>query len=446
MNIKNLEEQYEGKIKCYVDNLNGLAQLQIFINKMKIMEKEREYEIKHIKCQIEFSSIGSSKNCIIDCEFNIEILPLKIIVYCKECHLAQNDINNYTLCLKEIISGNSINLFFKNYNLKKNIEFTFKIEPLNNNTSNRPKIIKKNDCLELIVDNKDSQIKRLNCELTINFNNFFIISISIDCFIIPFFFKFEIYDYNNKLFSPYLDIYLRKNIESITSKNIINYNIYPVKYPLHFKVTMPNYNYEGNVELIKPNSNYFSINNINLPSSFNTNFAFDLELIINNNILENQKNLKKSFPISLKLKNITKKIDINIIIIEKLIYNNKSEYKDLILESYSENIWKNIQFCKKTSYSITYVSQFGLEPSFSLKYFDNKNPPQYFQVTSDRNKILKATFNSYKYFILKSSIKFELEENHSYSYNGYNNKIKKIGIIGYPNEDIKFWYRIIFSI
>ena len=113
MGIKNIEPKYKQLLRCFVDNSNGIAQLKINIQKMTNNEKENE--IVNIKCQIEFNSPACG-SCILDCEFNIEIIPLNIIVYCDEYNLAKNNDNNYILCVTEILSGNSINLHFKHYN------------------------------------------------------------------------------------------------------------------------------------------------------------------------------------------------------------------------------------------------------------------------------------------------------------------------------------------
>ena len=60
------------------------------------------------------------------------------------------------------------------------------------------------------MGNKNEKLmKRLVCQLTINFNNSFMFSINIDCFLVPFDFKFEVYDYNNKSFKNNIDIYLK---------------------------------------------------------------------------------------------------------------------------------------------------------------------------------------------------------------------------------------------
>ena len=167
--------------------------MEITIPKINNIESD-DKEIFNIKCKIEFNSPGCI-SCLLDCEFNIEIIPLHIIVYCDEYKLAKNNDDNYTLCVAEILSGNLINLHFKHYNIDKTLNFTYKIESFENNTSEKPEIQKLKDGLQLIMGNKDEKLmKRLVCQLTINFNNSFMIYINIDCFLVPFDFKFEVYD------------------------------------------------------------------------------------------------------------------------------------------------------------------------------------------------------------------------------------------------------------
>ena len=111
--------------------------MEITIPKITNIESD-DKEIFNIKCKIEFNSLGYI-NCLLDCEFNIEKIPLHIIVYCDECNLVKNNDDNYNLNVTEILSVNSINLHFKHYNIDKILNFTYKIESLEKNTSNNLK-------------------------------------------------------------------------------------------------------------------------------------------------------------------------------------------------------------------------------------------------------------------------------------------------------------------
>ena len=58
------------------------------------------------------------------------------------------------------MSGNSINLIFKNYDIEKELEFTYKIESLLGNEAEKSEIKKSKEQLELILDDKEFQLIR----------------------------------------------------------------------------------------------------------------------------------------------------------------------------------------------------------------------------------------------------------------------------------------------
>ena len=89
-------------------------------------------------------------------------------------------------------------------------------------------------------------MKKLICQLTINFNNSILISINIDYFLVPFDFKFEVFNYNNKSFNTNIDIYLK--LKEYREFKETNYEVRPYKFPLHFQVILPNFSYNGNIE------------------------------------------------------------------------------------------------------------------------------------------------------------------------------------------------------
>ena len=96
------------------------------------------------------------------------------------------------------------------FNIDNELKFTYKIESLENNTSEKSDIKKDKEHLELTLGKKDDNLlKRLICKLYLNFNNVFNFIINIDCYLIPFDFNFEVYDYNKKSFSNRFDFYLK---------------------------------------------------------------------------------------------------------------------------------------------------------------------------------------------------------------------------------------------
>jgi len=87
----------------------------------------------------------------------------------------------------------------------------------------------------------------------------------------------------------------------------------------------------------------------------------------------------------------------------------------------------------------TYVSIFGLEQLFYIKYecyngSDRKN--KYLYVSSSENHLLIITFSI---LLMKASIKFEINNEKLYYYD-YRCFGEKIGIIGYIGNSEDLWY------
>ena len=173
---------------------------------------EKNIEKYNINCQIEFSSQGLNK-CLFDCDFNIEIIPFRILMYCKEYNIAktqEGQNGNYSICFSKAHTGKEINLFFQNYNIKNELKFIYQIESLEGNYASKPEIVKEKEHLKLTLGNKDKKsVERLICQLTIIFNNFFSIKLNIDCFLFPFTYLFQVYDYNKRIFRNEISIYIK---------------------------------------------------------------------------------------------------------------------------------------------------------------------------------------------------------------------------------------------
>ena len=454
MRINNIEKEYIGLLKCYVNNSNGLAQLEITIPKISGNEKDKE--LYNIKCQIEFNSPGST-SCLLDCEFNIEVIPFNIIAYCKEYNLAKIDNENYTLCLTNILSGSSINLFLLFYNIDKELNFTYKIESVENNTSEKPDIKKDKNHLELTLGKKeDNLMRRLRCKLFINFNNNFNLIINIDCYLVPFVFKFEVYDYNNKTFNNNIDLYIKGYQEIIKDKYGIGKKITKIKpnhFPLHFQVILPNYSHKGNVEFSTSGSYYVSIKNNNVPKIFEDNFSFDLDLYIDDDIMQinnqsGRKSLNEScFILKLKLNNTINKIIINFKIYEKLIQNEKYVTENIYrfhlekcLIVKGKETWEQVKIKNnenKADLNATHVSMYGLEQIFYLYYkdYDRYNYKEYLSITTSENHLLSIKFSK-KFLAWGTKIEYKLINGPCYYYDNINN----IGIIGFIGNSTDLWY------
>ena len=452
MTIKDIDDDYKYLLKCSVNNSNGLAQLEIKIPPMK--NEEDNKEIVTIKCRIEFNSPGSG-NCLLDCEFNIEIIPFNAIIYCKEYKIAKKSDSEYNLCLTHISSGSIINFYIGNYNIDKEIKYTYQLESLENNTSDKPEIEKDKNNLKFILGKKSEiNIKRLICQLIINFSDSMTMKIKIDCFLIPFDFKFEIYDYNSKRFSEQLTIFVKGNYDNYDFINKISY-LRPNKIPLYFQVFFPKYSYKGNLTISYTNSKYIKvINSENIPKNFDNNFTFNFDLIIDENnfiydMYTNKKDLyEKSFRISLKIMDVTKNVDISIKLVDRFILNeiiDSNLLNSFSLEIYNkENKWEIIQKNNLRFNCGTYVSQFGLEHSLNIFYkykYNDWDNEKLFIHTNLSNKILFMKITS-KFIIFGTKISYEICQNiNFYNYdNNYN-----IAIIGYLDDARGFWYPCFYS-
>jgi MoxR-like ATPase len=449
MSIKDIENQYRSLLKCYVNNSNGLAQLEITIP--KISNEEKDKEIISIKCKIEFNSPGSG-NCLLDCEFNIEIIPFNAIIYCIEYNMAKKSDDNYILCLTQIAAGTPIHFCLGNYNIDKELKYTYQLESLENNSSEKPEIQRKKGNLEIVLGNKDEiSVKRLVCQLIFNFSDSMKIKVNIDCFLIPFNFKFEIYDYNSKAFSNNLDVYLKGKYDFVSRKSQIRPNLVP----LHFQVIFPNYSYKGKIDISY--SKYSKCIKIektdNIPKIFDKNFKFNCNLIIDESIfIYDDRTFKselreKSFVITLKIMNISNSVNINFKIVNKFIKNDKFDLININafgLERYyynKEDRWESIPKSLQVYNYGNYVSLFGFEPSIYLSYrtFDRRYK-EYLDIrTHLSNELLKM--NSTKKYLFFADINFEFDDKKYYYYdNNYH-----IAILGYVGNSKDLWYPAFYS-
>ena len=442
MDIKKIEKEYKRLLKCYVDNSHGLAQFQITIPKMKKFEKN--IETYNIKSSIEFSS-QNFERFLFDFEFNIEVIPLHIIICCKEYNIARNDEGNYIVCISKIISGSEINLMLKNYNIDDILQFDYAIESLEKNTAKKPKIIKEKENVKMILgDNSEKLVKRLVCQLTILFSSLFSLKLYIDCFIIPFDYLFQVYDYNSKSFQNEINIYIKSNQESSFGNKIIN-KIRPNIFPLHFRVLFPNFTYKGLVEFKTSKSKYILIKNENIPKEFNNNFAFDLDLIINEEIIKISQTKEflqeNNFNFYLILNGQKKEIKINLLIAQNCIRNNKYINATMFkLQKYGkftyQEKWQEIKTNNEYADSkMLHVSIFGLESPKPEIIYSKNNKIFSFKIKSKRNQMLILTVSNIIFglgtfldFRISSDIYYECKNNES------------IAIIGYCNGNREFWY------
>ena len=470
MSIEDIS-QYKEFIKCNVNDSNGLAQLEVMIPKME--NKEKNIEKFNINFKIEFKAPGFS-SYLLECKINIEVIPLNIIAYCKEYNLSKiisnknnnnkNTIieNEYNLCLTKILTGTPIHFVFKNYNIDKELDFTYKIESLQDNTAKKPKIEKSKGQLTLILGNEDEEtMQKLYCNLFINFYNYLNLTIRIKCNLIPFDIKFEVYDYNKKMYANNIDLYVKGYKEKIENNYITK--IRPNKFPLHFQVILKNFEYKGEVEFYPQEENeYITIENNNIPKCFENDFTFDLDINIKDDIISinnevGYKKLKKdNYIVILLINNIEYSININFKIIEEFIQIDKVEnFHNFSLEKFREaENWIQVKDSDEFDCNAVYVSLFGLEPSFKIDYeyyYNNKDCCLYaYSSNNSENhllaikiiKLLKKWETIKNLFKTKYSylINCELYHNSYYYYKKEKENEKSIGIVGYIGKSKDCWY------
>ena len=458
--VEDIDPKFKNLLKCSYDSANGLAQLKINIPKMSHPEKDNK-ELFNIKCKLEFSSPNTEK-CLLDCEFNIEVIPFNIIAYCKEYNLSKisdNNDDNFILYLSKIKSGKSINICFKNYNINKKLEYSFQTVEMKNNTAEKPVISKNEDSLQLTLGKEnETSIKRLVCELIVRFLNSKIIKIKIDCFLIPFDFEFKIFDYNSRSFNTNLNIFLDYYYDFSKSKTT---QILPQKIPLHFKVIFPNFSYSGNIKFSHTESNFIRIENNNIPKSFDSNFTFDLDLILKEDIAiykhdTKRKELReKYFIITLNILNVEHQIKINFDFID--IYFDKEKNKIKINNKITWIECASDDNCIEYSneiimpyYNKAYITFYGVKNSASIIYDHFENSICYLKTDSiagnnllvfhieNENKggIIQKGIGFIKKLVFGTKISYKKENSKKFPYND----AKNIPIMGYLGNSFDCWY------
>lgn len=368
-------------------------------------------------------------------------------------HDSQNE--NFILCFSKIIAGREINLFIKNYNIKDKLKFKYTIKSLKNNRASKPEIKEENDHLRIFLGNKDNKsVERFNYQLTIIFSNFFQVKLNIDCFLIPFTYLFQIYDYNKKYFSSEINLYLKGYQEYLDNNKIKNI-VRPQRLSLYFRVIFPKFNYKGKIGFYPPNSNYIKTKNINIAEEFVGNFNFEVELDINDNIIEFKNNCEylreKNLIFGIKLNGVKSEIKINLKIppscIEKNEYFESGKYAKYFKLIKYEKIQKSDRWTgeKITHYegliasNIFHISIFGTEPPIpDIKYKEiNENKFMSLKINSINNQILKFTEISN----LGMTIKYEQSSDICCKYETDNH----IAILGYCDNNKNLWYPAFFN-
>ena len=314
------------------------------------------------------------------------------------------------------------------------------------NTAKKPKINKGKENLSIILGNKNEKfVKRLICQLSMIFNSFFSIKLKIDCLLIPFDYLFQVYDYNTKSFQKEIKLYIRVNQEYFSEYKILN-EIRPKVFPLHFRVIFPKFPYKGNIEFLTSNNKYISIKNNNIPKEFNSNFTFDLELILSDDIIKISDTKEflqeKYFTFYINLNGEKKEVKVNLEKAPNCIKNNKYINANIFkLQKYGKTAyqekWHEVKPNKLeecVDNKMIHVSIFGLESQIpEVIYIKDKIVN--FKVKAKTNQFLILKISSmilglgtYLEYINSSDSFYKFEKN------------DKVAIIGFIKGNKQFWY------
>ena len=199
-----------------------------------------------------------------DCEFNLTLIPFKILIFNDKYNLSYLN-NKFILNLDYIHTSDVLIFYFKKYFEINNERIKPKIQLISkeNNSAKLPKYDIKNE--KIIIKNQENNKKRLNFILNILFKESFKIPIEMDILVIPFDYSFEVYDYYKEDFVENSTIYLKDTHE-------FNQNFY-------FRILLPETQLNYQIELNDDNSKNPSITNNRIQYILNS----DKSISINKN-------------------------------------------------------------------------------------------------------------------------------------------------------------------
>ena len=328
-----------------------------------------------------------------DCEFNITLIPFKILIFNDKFNLSYLN-NKFILNLDYIHTSDHLIFYFKKYFEIKNERIAPKIQLISkeNNSAKIPKYEIKND--QIIIENQEEDKKRLNFILNIFFNESFKIPIELDLLVIPFNYSFEVYDYNKEDFvENSTTIYLKNN-------NKFNQNFY-------FRILLPKTNLNYQIKLNDDNSKNSSIKDNKIKYILHSDKSFSLNKNYYFKVTIEFSNLNKNFKyiISCNINNLQKKIIIEFIINNKNItsnfiwkedYNYNKESKNKSLKDINNFIRDNkkINYLKENNESEAFLVEKNLPPEKILRREKTItiNQKQEFELNTNQNDIIGNNF------------------------------------------------------
>ena len=338
-----------------------------------------------------------------------------------------------------LISGTKLNFIVKYYNIKEQAKYNINIKSLDKNTCIKPIIERDNENLFITINsNEINSIKFLKTEIELQFNDTFIIPIYIQSYVIPFDFKFEVYDYYNKCFSEETVIYLNET------------NLPVQNYILHCQLYYPKNDYlYGTVKFGSFPSKFLKIvNNEEIKNKIENNKIidqkFDIHLSISKDILKinhkkEQDLEKKEYNIFIIVNELMRKITIKLKTPPFFMDNEKynMDYvRKLGLLRYKDNKFEKVKSIDNNfDRSIFHLSMFGTANILSIIYYLKS-----INISNASQKLTEFLFiefiqgifndNEYKVGIIKDNS----------ATNGYNPN--KCYILGRYNNDPNYWFPV----
>lgn len=158
---------------------------QIFI-KLPPSNESNKIESISVETILAMKLINSDLNSLeIPCKFNFIIVPLSILISCKEYPLSLS-CNTFYLCAPNIHPNSKLTFQFENKYIKDSCKIAYQLNDFNDNDAEKPEVVYNRNENELFLMIKDAiNATRLHCILIIRFSEDLDFVVEIDSIIAP---------------------------------------------------------------------------------------------------------------------------------------------------------------------------------------------------------------------------------------------------------------------
>lgn len=158
---------------------------QIFI-KLPPSNKSNKIENISVETILAMKLINSDLNSLeIPCKFNFIIVPLSILISCKEYPLSMHN-NNFYLCAPNIQPNSKLTFQFENKYIKESYKIAYQLNDFDDNDAEKPEVVYNSNENELFLMIKNVvNATRLHCMLIIRFSEDLDFVVKIDSIIAP---------------------------------------------------------------------------------------------------------------------------------------------------------------------------------------------------------------------------------------------------------------------